>query len=49
MDLVDTLPFVRYWSEVLCSTIPTHLSDLYVMVTNFILKFWSKFLALNIS
>ena len=24
MDLVDTLPDVRYWSEVLCCTIMTH-------------------------
>ena len=28
MDLVDTLPDVRYWSEVLCYTIMTHISDL---------------------
>ena len=27
MDLVDTLPDVRYWSEVLCCTIMTHISD----------------------
>ena len=27
MDLVDTLPDVRYWSEVLCCTITTHISD----------------------
>ena len=25
MDLVDTLPDVRYWSEVLCCTIMTHI------------------------
>ena len=31
MDLVDTLPGVRYWSEVLCCTITTHISDLGVM------------------
>ena len=30
MDLVDTLPGVRYWSEVLCCAIQTHLSDLEV-------------------
>ena len=28
MDLVDTLPDVRYWSEVLCCTIITHISEL---------------------
>ena len=28
MDLVDTLPDVRYWSEVLGCTITTHISDL---------------------
>ena len=27
MDLVDTLPDVRYWFEVLCCTIMTHISD----------------------
>ena len=32
MDLVDTLHVVRYWSEVLCYTIMTHLSDLEVKV-----------------
>ena len=35
MDLVDTLPDVRYWSEVLCRTIMTHISDLEVKVTDF--------------
>ena len=35
MDLVDTLPDVRYWSEVLCYTIMTHISDLEVKVTGF--------------
>ena len=40
MDLVDTLPDVRYWSEDLCCTIMTHISDLEVKVTGFeILKF----------
>ena len=33
MDLVDTLPDVRYWSEVLCCTITT--SDLEIKVTDF--------------
>ena len=35
MDLVDTLPDVRYWSEVLCYTITTHISDLEVKGTDF--------------
>ena len=35
MDLVDTLPDVGYWSEVLCCTIMTHISDLEVNVTAF--------------
>ena len=35
MDLVDTLPDVRYWSEVLCCTITTHISDLEAKVTDF--------------
>ena len=36
MDLIDTLSDdVRYWSEVLCFTIPTHLSDLEVKVMDF--------------
>ena len=35
MDLVDTLPDVRYLSEVLCCTITTHISDLEVKVTDF--------------
>ena len=35
MDLVYTLPDVRYWSEVLCCTIMTHISDLVVKVTDF--------------
>ena len=30
LDLVDTLPDIRYWSEVLCYTITTHISDLEV-------------------
>ena len=32
MDQVDTLHVGRYWSEVLCCTIMTHLSDLEVNV-----------------
>ena len=35
MDLVNTLPDVRYWSEVLNCTIMTHISDLEVKVTDF--------------
>ena len=35
MNLVDTLPDVRYWSVVLCCTILTHLCDPEVKVTNF--------------
>ena len=35
MDLVDILPDVRYWSEVLCCTILTHINDLVVKVTDF--------------
>ena len=35
MDLIDTLPDVRHWSEVLCCTIMTHINDLMVKVTDF--------------
>ena len=34
IDQVDTLHAGRYWSEVLCCTIMTHLSDLEVKVTD---------------
>ena len=34
MDQVDTLHGGRYWSEVLCCTIMTHLGDLEVKVTD---------------
>ena len=34
MDQVDTLHGGRYWSEVLCCTIMTHLGDLAVKVTD---------------
>ena len=34
MKVVHTCPYVRYWSEVLCCTIPTHMSDLEVMFTD---------------
>ena len=35
MDLVDTLPDVRYWSGVLCYTIKTYIGDPEVKVTDF--------------
>ena len=47
MDQVDTLHVSRYWSEVLCCTIMTHLGDLEVKVTDLeilCLSFWLKFL-----
>ena len=34
MDQVDTLHVDRYWSEVLCCTIMTHLGDFEVKVTD---------------
>ena len=34
MDQVDTLHAGRYWSEVFCSPIMTHLGDLEVKVTD---------------
>ena len=37
MDLVDALPDVRYWSDVLCCNIKTHIGDLEIKVTD--LKF----------
>ena len=43
MDQVDTLHVGRYWSEVLCCTIMTHLSDLEVKVTD-LEKFFVKVL-----
>ena len=38
MDQVDTLQVGRYWSEVLCGTIKTHLGDLEVKVTDLCVK-----------
>ena len=35
MNLVDTLPDFRYWSEVLCYAILANLCDVEVKVTNF--------------
>ena len=35
MDQVDTLHVGRYWSEVLCCTIMTHLGDLEFKFTDF--------------
>ena len=46
IDLVDILPDVRYWSEVLYCIL-THISDLEVKVTDFeilCLSFWLKIL-----
>ena len=34
MDKVDTFHVDRYWSQVLCCTITTHLDDLEVKVTD---------------
>ena len=34
MDQVDTLHVGRYWSEVLCCIITTHLGDIEVKVTD---------------
>ena len=42
MDQVDTLHVGRYWSDVLCCTIMTHLGDLEVKdygLINFVLNF----------
>ena len=47
MDLVDILPDVIYWSEVLCCIILTHIIDLEVKVTNlkkfYVKNVWLKF------
>ena len=51
MDLVDVLPDVRYWSEVLRYTSLTHISDFEVKVTDFEilwLSFSVKFLEVYI-
>ena len=50
MDQVDTLHVGRYWSEVLCGTITTHLGDLEVKVTDlkiFLFKFLVSFEHVN--
>ena len=39
MDLVDILPLVRYWSEVLSFNIKIHLIDLTVKLMDFENKF----------
>ena len=52
MDQVDTMPVVRYWPEVLCCTVVTHMSDLEVKATDFdtlCKSFWLKILELYIS
>ena len=51
MDLVETLPDVRYWSEVLYCTITTQVSDLEVKVMDFEIlsySFWLKVLEVHI-
>ena len=40
MDQVDTLHVDRYWSQVLCCTIMTHLDDLEVKVMVTDLEIW---------
>ena len=49
MDQVDTLHIDRYWSEVLCCTITTHLSDHEVKVTDLeiLCKSFCKFVSLE--
>ena len=45
--LVDILPDVRYWSDILCCIILTNICDLEVKITGFeilCLSFWLKFL-----
>ena len=42
MEQVDTLHVGRYWSEILCCTITTHLGDLEVKVTDLVLSFGLK-------
>ena len=48
MEVVQTCPDVRYWSEALCCTKSTHMNDLEVKVIDlekkYMLKFWLKFL-----
>ena len=47
MEVVHTCPDVRYWSEVLGCTIPTHMSDIEIKVINLekiMLKFLVKVL-----
>ena len=40
MEIVHTCPDARYWSEVLCCNIPTHMSDHKVKVTDLEKVFW---------
>ena len=53
MEVVHTSPDVRYWPEVLCCTIPTHMSDLEIKVTDsekkFIIKFLVKVFRVHVS
>ena len=51
MDLVDTVPDVRLWSEVLSCNITTHISDLEVKITDLEMlnkRFWLKVLEVYI-
>ena len=47
MDQVDALYVDRYWSQVLCCSIMTHLSDLEFKVTAQTLKIYVKAFAFN--
>ena len=44
MDQVNTLHVGRYWSEMLCCTIMTHLGDLEVKGTDLEILCFKKFL-----
>ena len=35
IDQVDTMPVVRYWPEVICCSVPTHVGDLEVKAMDF--------------
>ena len=50
MDQVDILHVGRYWSNVLCCIIMTHLGDYEVKVTDLEIlceSFWFKFISLE--
>ena len=46
MEVIRTCPDVRYWSEVLYCTVPTHMNDVEVKAVDLEKKidFWLKFL-----